>query len=108
MSAFGDFFKTSAGQQAIGGGINSALGLGTSLVATNQQKQLLKQQAQIEADKAKNQLAIAQLQLEASRAQAQNAGATSSGNSMLYVGLGVGAVVILGIVIFAVTRKKAE
>lgn len=88
--------------------IPSLLNLGTSAVQTNQQKQLLNQQAQIEADKAKNQLAIAQLQLEASRSQAQNAGAKSSGNTMLYVGLGVGAVVILGVVIFAVTRSKSE
>lgn len=108
MSAFGDFFKTSAGQQTLGGGINSVLGLSTSLVTTNQQKQLLNQQAQIEADKAKNQLAIAQLQLEASRSQAQNVGAKSGGNTMLYVGLGIGAVVILGVVIFSVTRSKSE
>lgn len=102
------FFGTDAGKQTIGSGINSVLGLGTSLVATNQQKQLLNQQAQIEADKAKNQLAIAQLQLEATRAQAQNVVASSGGNTMLYVGLGIGAVVILGVVIFVVTRSKSE
>lgn len=101
------YFSTEAGQNTISQGVNSVLGLGTSLIATNQQKQLLNQQAQIEADKAKNQLAIAQLQLEASRAQSQAVSAGGSGNTMLYVGLGVGAVVILGVVIFAVTRSKS-
>ena len=102
------FFGTDAGRQTISGGINTALGLGTTLIATNQQKQLLNQQAQIEEQKAKNQLAIAQLQLEASRAQAQGAGAKASGNTMLYVGLGVGALVILGVVVYSVTRSKSE
>ena len=32
----------------------------------------------------------------------------TGGNTMLYVGLGIGAVVILGVVIFSVTRKKSE
>lgn len=102
------YFSTTAGQNTISQGIGSVLNLGTGLIASNQQKQLLNQQAQIEADKAKNQLAIAQLQLEATRAQAQSVGAKSSGNTMLYVGLGIGAVVILGVVIFAVTKSKSE
>jgi hypothetical protein len=102
------YFSTEAGQNTISQGIGSVLNLGTGLIASNQQKQLLNQQAQIEADKAKNQLAIAQLQLEASRAQSQQASAGASGNTMLYVGLGVGAVVILGVVIYAVTRSKSE
>ena len=41
------------------------------------------------------------LDLETARAGA----GTKSGSTVLYVALGVGAVVILGIVIFAVTRK---
>lgn len=102
------FFSTEAGQNTISQGIGSVLNLGTGLVASNQQKQLLNQQAQIEADKAKNQLALAQLQLEATKAQALGASAGGSGNTMLYVGLGVGAIVILGVVIFAVTRSKSE
>lgn len=32
---------------------------------------------------------------------------TKAGSKTLYIGLGIGAVVILGVVIFAVTRKKA-
>lgn len=101
------FFSSEAGQATISAGVGSVLSLGTSLIASNQQKQLLNQQAQIEADKAKNQLALAQLQLEATRAQATGAGAGASGNTMLYIGLGVGAVVILGVVIFSVTRSKS-
>lgn len=102
------YFSTTAGQNTISQGIGSVLNLGTGLIATNQQKQLLNQQAQIEADKAKNQLALAQLQLENTRIMASGASAGASGNTMLYVGLGVGAVVILGVVIFAVTRSKSE
>lgn len=101
------FFSTEAGQNTISQGVGSILNLGTGLVASNQQKQLLNQQAQIEADKAKNQLALAQLQLEATRAQVSGASAGASGNTMLYVGLGVGAIVILGVTIFAVTRSKS-
>lgn len=33
--------------------------------------------------------------------------AKTGGNTMLYVGLGIGAIVILGVVVFAVTRKKS-
>lgn len=99
------YFSTDAGQKTISSGITGLLDLGGGLIMSNQQKQALNQQAQIEADKAKNQLAIAQLQLESARIQAQGAGAGASGNTMLYVGLGIGAVVILGAVIFAVTKK---
>lgn len=101
---FGDFLKSDTGGKVVGGVID----LGGGLILSNQQKQALNKQAQIEADKAKNQLALAQLQLEATKVQAQSAGAKSSGNTMLYVGLGVGAVVLLGVVVFAVTRSKSE
>jgi len=101
---FGNFLTSDSGGKVIGG----VLDLGGGLILSNQQKQALNKQAQIEADKAKSQLALAQLQLENTRAQAQNVGAKPSGNTMLYVGLGIGAVVLLGVVIFAVTRKKSE
>jgi len=44
------------------------------------------------------------LDLETAKA---SAGGVKSGSTTLYIALGVGAVVILGVVIFAVTRKKA-
>lgn len=51
------------------------------------------------------------LALEGKKIEAQTALALAQGkpqnNTMLYVALGVGAVVVLGVVIFAVTRKKA-
>jgi hypothetical protein len=34
-------------------------------------------------------------------------GGTNAGNKTLYIALGVGAVVVLGVVIFAVTKKRA-
>jgi hypothetical protein len=42
-----------------------------------------------------------------SRQSAKLQGAGAGGNTALYIGLGVAGVVILGVVIFAVTRKKA-
>jgi hypothetical protein len=54
---------------------------------------------------------VAKLMLEAEKvkAEAAKSGAsagTGAGSKTLYIALGVGAVVILGVVIFAVTRKK--
>ena len=52
---------------------------------------------------------VQQLILEGKRLDLETAKAgsgTKSGSTVLYVALGVGAVIILGVVIFAVTRKK--
>jgi len=50
------------------------------------------------------------LEAEKVKADALKSGAgagTQAGSKTLYIGLGIGGVVILGLVIFAVTRKKA-
>jgi hypothetical protein len=103
MSAFGDFLKSSGGSQAIGG----ILGLGGGLVMSNQQKQSAKKQsndakkiaeAQIKAQELAYQ--TAQLQL-----QAQQGGGAKS-NTGLYVGLGIGGAVILGLVVFLAVKKQ--
>ena len=108
MSALGDFFKTGAGQQAIGGGINTLLGVGGGLVTSNQQKQNLKAEADIVAKQTEAQIKVAQLQLQQAQLLAEKQSGGAGGNTMLYVGLGIGAVVILGVVIYAVTRSKSE
>jgi hypothetical protein len=105
MSWFGTFIKSEAGGNAIG----TLLGLGAGAILGNQQRQDAKGQANdakaiADAQVKANQLAYetAQLQL-----QAQQAGATSGGgnNTALYIGLGVGGVVILGLVVFLAVRK---
>lgn len=69
-------------------------------------------QAQADALRAKglSEVEVAKLMLEAKKLELEQArlgGGAKTGSSALYIGLGVGAVVILGVVIFAVTRKKA-
>jgi hypothetical protein len=104
MSAFGDFLKSDSGGKVIG----SVIGFGGGLVLSNQEKQKLKQQSADIALQAQSQVEVARLQVEKAKIEASKASAGESGNTMLYVGLGIGAVVILGVVIFAVTRKKSE
>lgn len=69
-------------------------------------------QAQADALRAKgvSEVEVARLMLEAKKLELEQAklgGGAKTGSPALYIGLGVGAVVILGVVIFAVTRKKA-
>ena len=68
--------------------------------------------AQADALRAKgaSEVEVAKLMLEAKRLELEAVklgGGAKSGSTALYIGLGVGAVVILGVVIFAVTRKKS-
>lgn len=104
MSIFGDFIKSSAGSEAIGG----LLGLGTGLILSNQQKQNAKGQAndakaiadaQVKAQELAYQ--TAQLQLQAQ----QGGGSGAKSNTGLYVGLGIGGAVILGLVVYLAVKK---
>jgi hypothetical protein len=104
MSLFGDFLKSDAGTSAI----SSLLGLGTGLVLSNQQKKLAQGQAndakaiadaQIKAQELA--LQTAQLQLQAQ----QSGGGAKKSNTGLYIGLGVGGVVILGLVVYLAVKK---
>lgn len=104
MSIFGDFLKSDTGGKTV----DNLLGLGSGLILSNQQKQALKQQSENVALQAQSQVEVARLQVEKAKIEASKASAGESGNTMLYVGLGIGAVVILGVVIFAVTRSKSE
>lgn len=104
----GDFFSSQAGQSSIGSGINALLGLGTSAFSANQQKQLLKGQANISAQANQSALAVEQertRQAQLALQTVQTQGAKGSSNTMLYVALGIGGVVVLGAVIYAVTKK---
>jgi len=104
MSIFSQFISSEAGGNAIG----SLLGLGTGLIVNNQVKQNAKGEAnnaQALADKQikAQELAYqtAQLQLQAQ----QGGGTPTKSNTALYVGLGVGGVVILGLVVFLAVKK---
>lgn len=104
MSWFSSFMNSEAGGQTIG----SLVGLGTRLIVNNQVKQNAKGEAnnaQALADKQiqAQQLAYqtAQLQLQAQQA---GTGKTKS-NTGLYVGLGVGGAVILGLVVYLAVKK---
>ncbi len=92
-----------------GGTITGLTALGGQIYTGQQSGKLLEKEARIEREKAQAQLAIAQLnqqtvlaQLEAQKALALGGG---KDNTVLYVGLGIGAVAILGTVIYLATKK---
>jgi hypothetical protein len=84
------------------------LGLGTSLIMNNQAKKNAQGQANATQQALDTQYQIALKNQENIRAM-QQAGKEpppkEKSNLPLYIGLGVGGVLVLGIVIFAVTRK---
>jgi hypothetical protein len=104
MSLFGDFIKTSGGSQAIAG----LLGLGGGLVMSNQQKQNAKKQSNDAKALAQAQLKSQELALETAKLQlqAQQGGGGAKNNTGLYVGLGIGGAVILGLVVFLAVKKE--
>jgi hypothetical protein len=87
----------------------SVFGLGTSLILNNQAKQNAQGQANTTQEQQRRDLEIAK-QNEKNILLMQQAGKAppekEKSNTALYIGLGVGGVVILGVVIFAVTRKS--
>ena len=102
--------KSEAGQSAISQGIGALLNFGITAFSSNQNRKNLQGQANIVAQQGRDALTVeqertkqAQLALEASRNQGTGAG----GNTALYIGLGVVGVVVLGILIFVVTRKRS-
>jgi hypothetical protein len=93
-------------------------GLGTSLLtagggiyASEQQRKSAQAQADALIAQGMSQVEVQKLILEGKRLDLElaksGAGGKKAGSKTLYIGLGIGAVVILGVVIFAVTRKKA-
>ena len=104
MSWFSSFMNSEAGGQSV----NALLGLGIGAIANNQVKKNAKGQAndakaladaQIKAQELA--LQTAQLQLQAQ----QSAGSGAKSNTGLYVGLGVGGVVILGLIVYLAVKK---
>lgn len=105
MSIFSQFISSEAGGNAIG----SILGLGTGLIIGNQQKQLQKGQANdakaiADAQVKAQELAYQTAQLQLQAQQSGGSGVEKS-NTGLYVGLGIGGAVILGLVVYLAVKK---
>jgi hypothetical protein len=86
------------------------VGLGTSLIINNQNVKKAQGEANIQRELSGNALQIALANERASLALANQGGGgktteETKSNLPLYIGLGIGGVVLLGVVIFAVTRK---
>lgn len=99
MSYFSDIFKAVA---------PALVGLGTGLIMNNQNVQNAKGQANAQQDALNTQYAIAQQNAKNIQAMQQAGKEPPKEKSKLplYIGLGVGGVVVLGVVIFAVTRRN--
>jgi hypothetical protein len=97
------FFST----EAFGNIISSLVGVGVGAYANNQLKQQAKGDAQRANDLAEKQYQTALANQRAAELQNRGGGTVEKpkSNTALYVGLGVGGVVLIGVVIFAVTRK---
>jgi NhaP-type Na+/H+ or K+/H+ antiporter len=102
MSAFGDFIKSSGGSEVLG----SLLGLGGGLVMSNQQKQNAKKQSNDAKALAQAQIKAQELAYETAKLQAQQGSVQPKSNTSLYVGLGIGGVVVLGLVVFLAVKKQ--
>jgi guanyl-specific ribonuclease Sa len=102
MSAFGQFLGSSGGSQAIAG----LIGLGGGLVMSNQQKQNAKKQSNDAKKIAEAQIKAQELAYETAKLQAQQGGGGAKSNTGLYVGLGIGGVVVLGLVVFLAVKKQ--
>lgn len=96
-----------------GGIISSGIGSLTTLFMSNTNTKNL--QAQLDAQNNKNltdlqladkQIELAKIGLLASQNQLSGASAKKGGNTTLYIALGIGGALILGLTIFLVTRNK--
>jgi hypothetical protein len=91
--------------------IADVIGGGLGYFGKQEERKSAEAQADALRSKGYSDVEVAKLMLEGKKLELQTAlaggGKSSGGNTMLYIGLGIGGVVILGLVIFAVTRKKA-
>ena len=91
---------------------SSILTAGGGIYASEQQRKAAQAQADALIAQGASQVEVQRLILEGKRLDLEalksgGAKGTQAGNKTLYIALGIGGVVILGVVIFAVTRKKA-
>ena len=84
---------------------------GTTYLSSQEARKAKEAEADALRAKGLNDIEIAKIMLEGKKydleiAKSGKTAGTKAGSTTLYIGLGIGAVVILGVVIFAVTRKK--
>jgi len=86
--------------------------LGVKIWSSAQERKNAEAQARALIEQGVSAVRVQELILEGKKldlqtAQSGSGAGTKAGSPVLYIALGVGAVIILGVVIFAVTRKKA-
>jgi hypothetical protein len=83
---------------------------GGGILTSSQQQKASQAQADALIAQGKSQVEVAKIMQETERLKLEalksGAGSNTGGSKTLYIALGVGAVVVLGVVVFAVTRKK--
>ena len=88
----------------------TVFGGATSFLSSQEARKSAEAQADALKAKGYSDIEVAKLMLEGKKLDLQTAlagsGKKTAGNTTLYIALGVGGVVILGLVIFAVTRKS--
>jgi len=81
----------------------------TGFLNSKENRKAQEAQAQALIEQGLSQIEVAKIMQETERLKLEalkNSGTVNAGSKTLYIALGVGAVVILGVVIFAATRKK--
>lgn len=87
----------------------TVFGGATSFLSSQEARKSAEAQADALKAKGYSDIEVAKLMLEGKKLELQTAlagGKKTAGNTTLYIALGVGGVVVLGLVIFAVTRKS--
>jgi hypothetical protein len=92
--------------------IGDTIGGGLKFFGSQEERKAAEAQADALRAKGMSDVEVARIMLEGKKydleiAKSGGAKGTQAGNKTLYIALGIGGVVILGVVIFAVTRKKA-
>lgn len=106
MSAVGDFLGTEAGGNALGSAINSLFGTIGQAFGDKAQRDLARENANNSKYLIDKQLELAKINQETELAKLKGQMPINKSKLPLYIGIGVGSVLVIGLVIFAVTRNK--
>ena len=102
-------YNNITGAEYLTGGID-VFGKVTGYFGSVEQRKAAQTQADALIAQGKSQVEVARIMQETKRMELEalkSGTGNTGGNKTLYIALGIGGVVILGLVIFAVTRKKA-
>ena len=107
MSAVGNFLSTEAGGNAIGSAISSIFGAVGGAIGSKAQRDLARENANTQKELMDKQLQLAQLSKETELAKLNAMLNMPKGSNLpLYIGLGVGSLLVIGLVVFAVRRNR--